>query len=86
MPEQRLTPAQYRALEEVEATRVRWTPLERQFYSTARGPTIRLDLIGELVALGFAEIADSLVGNEISPRVLLTDKGREALAQHRSQS
>lgn len=86
MPEERLTPAQLRTLEEIEATRVRWDSQSPRFYSTVWPPAVRHDVVERVVELGFAEIADKAVGKEISPRVLLTDKGREALAQHRSQS
>lgn len=76
-PEQRLTPAQYRALEEVEAGRVVWGP--RGTESTLFPPAVRADVVARLRLM-------DLVAVRLSRAYVLTDRGREALAQHRSRA
>jgi hypothetical protein len=75
MPEQRLTPAQYRVLEEIEAGRVVWG--QRGTESTVFPPAVRSDVVARLRRR-------DLVAVQLSRAYVLTDKGREALAQHRS--
>jgi hypothetical protein len=76
MTEQRLTPAQYRALEEVEAGRVRWGKRGGS-ESTVFPPAVRADVVTRLHRKGLV-----VVGPGTGWKYALTVKGREALAQH----
>lgn len=77
-----LTDAQMRALEEVEAGRVRWAPYELCYWSTVFPPAIRSDVVRRLVDRGVAEVGEK-VGTLSSHRVALTDSGHAALQEAR---
>jgi hypothetical protein len=86
-PEQRLTPAQCRALEEVEAGRVGWSVGGTKFFSMSFPPATRVDVVERLwEKLLVTRGSPSVPGMAGRKRMVLTDKGREALAQHRSRS
>jgi hypothetical protein len=77
MPDQRLTPAQLKALEAIETGRVSQGTLTGDWWnhSTSRymyGPTIRVLVERSLVAT-------------LEGAAYLTDAGRRALEHHRSQ-
>lgn len=76
MSDQRLTPAQWRALEEVEAGRV--VLGSRRAESTVFPPATRTDVIARLRR-------KDLVAVQLSRAYVLTDAGREVLEHHRSQ-
>lgn len=82
-PEQRLTPAQYRVLEEVDAGRVFWDRLAMRYRSTVFPPSVRRDVLFRLVDGDYVRRGQSRGMGALD--VVLTNRGREALAQHRSQ-
>jgi hypothetical protein len=73
-----LTEPQLRALREISASRVAYERYGRRYWSVAQ--RIRSDVVARLVDRGFAEVGEPLFHPPSSSRVLLSDRGREVLA------
>ena len=75
-----LTEPQLRALKEIAASRVAYERYGYRYWSRAFGPPIRSDVVARLVDRGFAEVREPLIHPPSSSLVLLTERGREVLA------